>query len=141
MKKFMILMLMLGMGAFVFAQDEMKPMKYEGSTWYEMNYMDLKPGKTSAVKKLIKKYETASESAGTPMPHLYWCVTGKYDLLVVWKMDGGPSDLEWKWQQSGIDWWKAFVKQEGSEEAANKVQEEFDSYIAGSNSQIVRADP
>lgn len=140
MKKFALLLLFVGLGSFVFAQDDMKPMKYENSSWYRMTCVKYKAGKVGEAKKLIEKFVSAGETAGTPKPKQFWFVTGPYDMLLMWKMEGGPSDLEWKWDADGIKWWKAFIKQEGSEEAANKVQEQYDALVAGSKSEIVRQD-
>lgn len=141
MKRFSLLVLMLGMGMFLFAQsDEMKPTKHEGSTWYSVGFSDIKPGKVGEVKKIIKMYMEASDASGTQKPELYWLETGEYDMMVIWELEGGPSDLEWKWSPRGIKWYKAFLEQVGSEEEAEKIQEEFNSYMGGGTSYLVRKD-
>ena len=140
MKKFALLLMFVGLGTFVFAQDDLKPAKYENSTWYEMTCVKYKAGKVGEAKKLIEKFMTASEAAGTPGPKQFWFVTGPYDMLLLWKMDGGPSALEWKWSEDGINWWKAIIEQEGSEEAANKLQADYDALVAGSKREIIRHD-
>lgn len=141
MKRFSLLVVMLGMGMFLFAQsDEMKPTKYEGSTWYSVGFSDIKPGKVGDAKKIIQMYMEASDASGTQKPEIYWFETGKYDMMVVWELEGGPSDLEWKWSPRGIKWYKAFIEQVGSEEEAERIQEEFTSYMAGGTSHIVRKD-
>ena len=142
MKKLSLAVLALGMGMFLFGQsEEMKPQKYEGSTWYDIGFLDFKPGKVGDAKKIIEKYHAAAKASGTQMPEIYWFETGEYDAMVVWEMEDGPSSLEWKWSPRGIKWWKAFVEQEGSEEAAEKISNEFDSYILRGTSNILRKDP
>jgi len=141
MKKLTLLLLFIGMGTFLMAQsDEMKPKKYENSSWHQMVCVKFKAGKVGEARKLIEKYVTAGETAGTPAPQTFWFVTGPYDMLLIWDFENGPSDLEWQWDANGIKWWKAFIEQEGSEEAAQKIQEEYNALVAGSKSEIVRKD-
>ena len=142
MKRIAIALLLLGISTMIFAQgEEMKPMKFEGSTWYEVNYIDFKPGTLEDVKKIIKKYESASEASGTQAPKLMWFLTGKYDALVIWKLEGGPSALEWMVHENGIKWYTAFVEQQGSVEAAQKLEKKFQSYVASTERHYVRSDP
>lgn len=141
MKRFSLLMLMLSMGVFLFAQtDEFKPTKYEGSTWYEVVLVKFKPGKVGDAKKIITKYESAGDAVGTSKPEEYWFLTGSYDMMLIWELEGGPSELEWKYSPESVKWWKAFVKQEGSEEAAMELSDEYGSYIASSTRHFVRKD-
>jgi hypothetical protein len=141
MKRFSLIFLMLAMGAYLFAQsDEFKPMKYEGSTWYEVVLVNFKPGKVGDAKKIIEKYKEAGETAGTTPPEEYWFLTGTHDMMLIWEMEGGPSELEWKYSPESVKWWKAFVEQEGSEEAASELSEEYSSLIASSTRHFVRKD-
>lgn len=139
MKRIALLLLFVGLGTYVFAQDDLKPVKYENSTWHEVVLVKFKSGKIGEAKKIIAKYEEAGKTAGTPAPETYWFVTGSYDMLLVWDLEGGPGDLEWKWNPDGVKWWKAFVEQEGKEEA-EKLSEKYSSLVAASSSQIVRKD-
>jgi hypothetical protein len=61
-------------------------------------------------------------------------------MLLIWDLEGGPSDLEWASSPDGEKWWKAFVAQEGSEEAAQKLQDKYNALVASSTTQIVRKD-
>ena len=140
MKKLTLFVMLLAMCTMIFAQDDMKPKKFENSTWHKVVLVKYKTGKTGEARKRIEKYEAAGQTAGTPGPETYWFVTGSYDMMLIWDMKDGPSELEWKWDAEGIKWWKAFVKQEGSEEAAEKIQDQYNSLVSGSTSHIVRQD-
>jgi hypothetical protein len=120
------------------AQTDPQPAKYKDVTWHSITLVDFKSGETQHAKEIIEKFESAGKSAGTPTPKTYWFTTGKYDMMVIWKLEGGPADLEWNWSPDGVEWWKAFVAQEGSEEAANKLQSEYGSLIANSTTNIAR---
>jgi hypothetical protein len=61
-------------------------------------------------------------------------------MLLIRDLEGGPCDIEWDWSPNRVKWWKAFVAQEGSEEAAQKLQEVYSFLIAGSTSQLIRKD-
>ncbi len=140
MRKLFLFTLFFGLAAYIYGQEDAKPMKYENSTWYEMVCVNFKPGKMGEAKKIMAKYESAGAAAGIKGPETYWFVTGPYDMMLVWELEGGPSDLEWKYSPESVKWWKAFVKQEGSEEAAEKLQEQYSSFIADGNSQLLRKD-
>ncbi|MEN8227471.1 MAG: hypothetical protein ABFS38_04895 [Bacteroidota bacterium] len=139
MKKLSVLVLVLFVGSAIYAQsEEVKPQKYDDVTWHSITVVDYKPGKVEEAKKIIEKFESAAASAGTPTPVQYWFETGKYDMVIIWELQGGPVDLEWSQSPNGVKWWKAFVAQEGSEEAAQKVQDDYNSLVASSNSNIAR---
>jgi len=139
MKKGLLLLgMMLYLASGIMAQDEVKPSKYENVTWHRVVLIDFKPGKVARAKEIIKIYQTAGASAGTRGPVEYWFETGEYDLMAIWTLEDGPSDLEWDISPDGIKWRAALVKQLGSEEAVQKLQQEFQSLRASSTSYIAR---
>lgn len=106
--------------------------------WHTITVIDYKPGTVDNAKELIQKFEAASEKAGIPSPVTYWFESGKYDLVVTWKLQEGPADLQGKWNPAGETWWKALVAQEGSEEAAKKLQSNYNALIASSHTSVAR---
>ena len=86
MKKLALIAIAGLISSAVFAQtEEPKPSKYD-ATWHRLVLVDFKPGKVGEAKKIIEKYESAGEKAGTPGPQQYWMETGKYDMLLIWDM-------------------------------------------------------
>lgn len=140
MKKFTLFAFVVFLGTSVFAQDEEPAPKKHDATWHRVVMIDLKPGKATEASKIIARYESAAGTAGTPMPQLYWLETGSYDIMLIWDLKEGPSALEWSWSPDGVKWWKTFVAQEGSKEAAEKVQDDYRSLISRSTSQLMRMD-
>ena len=139
MKKLSLLfVLVMLLGTATFAQDEMKSKKYENVEWYQVVLIDFQQGKVGAAQSIIDKFEAAGAEAGTPGPELYWLSTGEYDAMAIWKLEEGPSDLEWQITPDDVKWWDALVKQQGSEEAAQKLQQEFGSLVVGSTSYLSR---
>lgn len=135
-----ILAVLLVLPARLAAQEDQGPTKWTGVDWYTVVNIDFAPGKTADAVKIIREhFMKASDAAGTPKPVMVLMdVTGPWDMTVVWKMQDGPTSLEWRRSPENVKWWAAFVKQEGSEEAARKIQEEYGSYVARSSSTITR---
>ena len=139
MKKLCLLfVLSLWIASGAMAQDEVKPAKFENVEWYQVVLIDFKQGTVGKVQDIIKQYEAAGKEAGTPGPELYWMSTGEYDAMAIWKLDNGPADMEWKMSPNDVKWWDAFVKQQGSVEAAQKLQQEFAGYVNKSTSYLSR---
>jgi len=122
----------------VFAQEEVKPAKYENVTWHNVVMVDFKPGQNSRVKEIIKIYEAGGAEAQTKGPEIYWFSTGEFDAMFIWTMEGGPSDMEWYRDSDNIKWRAAIIKQLGSEEALKKLQQEYSSLVSSSTSYISR---
>lgn len=132
------MVLFLATGAI--AQEEVKPQKHENSSWHMVVLVDFKQGKVGEAKEIIKKFKAAGEAAQTKGPQLHWLVTGEYDLMVIWDMDDGPSQLEWQVTPNSAKWVNEFRKQQGSKEAADKVSEDYSKLISGTTSFITRKD-
>lgn len=123
-------------------QDAPKPEKHENVTWYEIVNFDFKPGKTGEAMDIIEEYFVqAGMEAGVPGPVMHLeHRTGEWDLTAIWQMKRGPGEMEWKRTPEGIAWAEKFREMVGSEEKADEVFEEFESYIQRSNSTIAMQD-
>jgi len=106
--------------------------------WHTITVVDYKPGTVDEAKVIIEKFESASETTGANLPVIYWFESGKYDLVVTWKLKDGPADLQGKWSPDGNNWWNALVAQEGSEEAALQLETTYNELIASSVTSVAR---
>lgn len=139
MKKIALLILVLFMGLVLYAQaDGPKPEKYSDVVWHKVSVVDYKPGKVGEAKMIIAKFQSAAATAGTSIPVEHWFDTGKYDIMVIWELKDDPAELEWIWSPDAVNWWNALVAQEGSEAAAQKVQDDYNALIASSTTNIAR---
>ena len=139
MKKLsLLLVLALIATSAVWAQNEVKPAKFENVTWHRVVLVDFKPGKVGRAKEIIKTYKAAGNAAGLKNPQSYWLMSGEYDMMTVWTMEGGLSDMEWDVSPDGIKWRAEMVKKLGSEEAVRKLQQEFQDLQLSSTSHIAR---
>ncbi len=101
-----------------------------------MVMVDFKAGKVDKAKEYLAMFEKAAKKAGTPIPEMQWILTGEYDLLIIWEMKGGPSDLEWRYSPTSIKWWDALVEQQGGSKNAEMISDSYGDLIARSNSFI-----
>ncbi|MEA3460265.1 MAG: hypothetical protein U9R49_00210 [Bacteroidota bacterium] len=139
MKKLLALAAPLFISALLLAHpEEPTPTDESDVMWHTITVIDYKPGTVDAAKEIIQKFEAASEKAGTSSPVIYWFESGKYDLVVTWKLPDGPADLQGKWNPAGETWWKALVAQEGSEDAATLLQSNYNALIASSHTSVSR---
>jgi hypothetical protein len=139
MKKIFILIVPLFLSALLFAHpEEPTPPVNSDVMWHTITVVDYKPGAENEAKALIQKFETASETAGASLPVIYWFESGKYDIVVTWMLSDGPADLQGKWSPDGDIWWNALIAQEGSEEAALKLQTQYNELVASSITRVAR---
>lgn len=138
MKKLNLLVLSMFLASVVFAQEEVKPVKFENVTWHNVVLVNFKPGKVARAKEIMKQYQAAGDAAKLKGPERYWMETGEYDMMLVWTMEGGPADLEWDRSPNGIKWRTEMIKQLGSDEAVKKLQEEYSSLVDNSTNYISR---
>jgi DNA-directed RNA polymerase specialized sigma subunit len=59
-------------------------------------------------------------------------------MVLTWKLKDGPADLEGSWSPDKDLWEKALAVQEGSEEAANRLLDEYNSLIASTVTKLSR---
>ena len=133
---FLGVMLFLASG--ILAQEEVKPAKYENVTWHRVVLVNFKAGKTGRAKEIIKIYKAAGTAAGLKNPQTYWLMSGDYNMMTVWTLEGGLTDMEWDISPNGIKWRAEMIKKLGSEEEVRKLQEEFQSLQQSSTSYIAR---
>ena len=139
MKKSLAIIAALFLGTLVYVQaEDPVPVDDNKVAWHSITMVDFKPGTLDEVKTLIRKFESASLTAGTGVPELYWFKSGKYDLILTWKLKDGKTDFQGKWSPDGESWWNALVTQEGSEEAASKLQDDYNSLVDTSVTTVSR---
>lgn len=139
MKRLTLIVSALLISAGLFARlDEPNPPKHSNYSWHTVTLVDYLPGTEETARQLIAKFETASLASGAQVPVIHWFETGKYDLVITWKLESSPQTDEWTWSPEGESFLKALVEQEGSEEAATKLQDEYLSLIASSHTNIAR---
>lgn len=119
-----------------FAQETMKAKKMEGHTWHQVVMVKFEPGTMDKAMKLIDEhFAKAGMDAGLPGPKVMTFKTGEWDMMFVWNMDA-ISDMDWEISPDDEKWWAQMVKQEGSEEQAMNVWQEYLGYIENSTSYL-----
>lgn len=120
---------LLGFAASAALAQEAK--KRENVEYFSITYVDYKAGKAGDAYDIIDEhFKKAGEASGTPGPVALHFQSGKYDAAFYWKQAGGLADLEWWPTPNGAKWWAALVKQEGSEENAEKIMAKYNATVA-----------
>lgn len=120
---------------------ETKPKKFENPQWKTMVMIDYLPGKYARAKEIIQNYfMKAGQKAGTSTPLMQaQAVTGEWDLVLVWEMKGGISDMDWDISPDNIKWRAALNEITGSEEKTKELQKEYSSLVNRSTSFILKS--
>ena len=122
------------------AQEEPQGSKWTDVEWFEIVQVDFKAGKTDDAMDMINEnFKPTTAAAGTPWPVMILeHETGEWDLTVIWRMEEGPRSMEWQQSPNSQKWWAKMIERTGSEEAAEEMMAKYQSYIARTNSYIVR---
>jgi hypothetical protein len=113
--------------------------KHDSLEWYYLVHVQFEPGKTDEAVKMIKEhFMPSAEAAGVKMPKFFMCNSGKWDMVYLYHLDTGITELEWKISPSDAKWLAAFAEQEGGMEAAEEVFAKYDALIKDWDGELVR---
>lgn len=135
-----LLALCLAAGA-AFAQDEDDggPMTQgDDARYLSITHVEFKPGMRSDAMDMIAEYfMPAAELAGTPGPLMViHYQTGKWDMGLVWELQGGMADLEWYRSPNNVKWWAALVELAGGEDEAGELWAAYMDMVANSVTEV-----
>lgn len=119
--------------------DDGGPVKQgDDAAYIQATAVKFKPGKRERAMELIAEYFVpASEKAGLAGPEMVLHMqTGRWDLVIVWNLEGGMADLEWYRSPDDIKWFEALSEIAGGEEEAGKIWGEYISTVADSISEV-----
>ena len=132
-----LLLSMAGLATPAQAQDEEpEAQRYEDVTWNEVVLVDFKAGEEGRAMEILSDHMIpASKKAGTQVPRHIELQTGPWDLMVIWTMKDGPSEMAWETSPGQAKVQKAMLEMLGQEKA-QKISDEISSVIARSTSFI-----
>ena len=104
--------------------------RLEGVTWNQVQLVDFKSGKEERAMEIIEdRFLPLVKKAGTQIPRTVEMQTGPWDLLLVWTLKDGPSDMTWEISPEEIETMKAAQEMFGQEKM-EKISDEYSSLIA-----------
>lgn len=120
--------------------EDVKPKKFDNPKYYMITYLKFDTGKAESAKKIVQEYfAPAGEKAGVPGPSMILdLVTGEWDMMIAWQLKDGLEALNWELSPDDVKWGKAFHELAGSSEKAEEINEEWQSYITSSKTQLAR---
>ncbi len=112
--------------------------RLENVTIVDVVYINFKPGKRTRAMEIINEYFVpASEAAGTAGPlQVIHFDTGRFDMVILWEMEGGFDDLMWYVSPDSLKWFAALSEIAGGEEEAGAIWGEYISYVANSHNEV-----
>lgn len=120
-------------------EDDGGPEKWgEDAKYVQTSVVKFKAGKRERAMEIIAEYfMKATEKAGTPGPLMVIHMqTGRWDMAVVWELQGGTADLEWYRSPDDLKWREALTEIAGGEEEAGAILKEWSGSIADSMDNI-----
>lgn len=116
------------------AQEE--PQKRENVRYYRVVHLNFKPGHNDAAWAILYgKIAPAVEAMGKNFVALDW-ESGPWDSTLYIALDEGYGTLEYSDSPQSQAFRASLAKQEGSEEAAQKVMDEWVSHIDNSSQEV-----
>ncbi len=133
-----IVSLAFALPAFGQADDSGPITQGEDAAYIQATAVKFKPGKRERAMELIAEYFVpASEKAGLAGPHLVLHMqTGRWDMVIIWDMEGGMADLEWYRTEDDIKWLAALAEIAGGEEEGNAIWQEYIGSVANSTTEV-----
>lgn len=118
---------------------EMEPKKYEG-TWYLIYEVDFKMGmRDKALEHIATNFAPAGMATGTGPDKVLVHHTGHHDMTLLWKLDGGPADLEWETSPDDVKWLKAMTAEHGGMENMEKIWQDYMAMVDDVNLVVARS--
>jgi hypothetical protein len=110
-------------------------------TWASVVMTRFHAGKRERALEIVKNYFAKADrmSGNNSGVHGIHLDTGEWDMIYVFPMKGGPGDMAVRNSPEGEKWMAQMVKLAGSQEAAQKLIDEFDSLIALQVTQVGHA--
>jgi len=120
-------------------EDDGGPVKWgDDAKYVQTTVIKFKAGKREGAMEIIADYFVkATEKSGTPGPIMVIHMqTGRWDLAVVWELEGGTADLEWYRSPDNVKWTEALTEIAGGEEKAGAIMKKWNGSIADSMTNI-----
>ncbi|MCW5899699.1 MAG: hypothetical protein KIT10_10550 [Flavobacteriales bacterium] len=129
----------LSMSTNVLAQDVLEAKRLDNPQWHSVVHIKFQAGKMARIQQIWDDMDKINEKAGTPQPVLRLRMsTGEWDVMIVWKMEGGIEDMNWEVRPDNVKGRQAAIAHFGTVEKFKEVRDEYRSYMVASKREIAR---
>ena len=120
--------------SFLFSQAS--PEKRLDAKYYLVSYTKFKEGKKQEGMEIIQKYfwKADREIKRKVLPFDF--ITGEWDHIVFFPLEDGTKELDWITSPVNAEWWKAMVKEIGSEDEVKRIRQQFDNCVMKSKQEL-----
>ncbi|TKD53192.1 hypothetical protein [Sphingomonas baiyangensis] len=103
-----------------------------------VNMTKFKPGAARRANETISKtFMPSAKAAGIPMPSTYHPQTGEWDVIAIFPMADGISELEYSMTPSDAKWLAAMSKSLGGQDKAMALIDEYNGLIETNDRMLV----
>ncbi|HKJ43528.1 MAG TPA: hypothetical protein VKA27_15635 [Sunxiuqinia sp.] len=131
-----LILVIIFLGTEVFSQEAPNSSKYNESYLQEVVLVKIKPEKITRAKEIIQLYQEASKAACINYPEVYWLPNSDYDLMLIWKVKNGRLENDWTKSPNSQKWWQELLRQQGSEENAKQLVDEYTRLVEQSTNYL-----
>lgn len=119
------------------AAQEAEARKRADVDYYVALFTKFKPGAWAEARQIIYSHfwPTDHQIGHEVIP--FDVLTGEWDHVVFFRMEGGPGDLAWQRSPTDVKWDAALARKLGGEEAMQTVMKRFQSLIDREHTVIV----
>lgn len=101
-----------------------EPFKFENVTWDRVEFLKFKPGKRIRAGEILQyNFTPARLDAGLPPAQGLHLATGEWDMIYVYPMSGGPTDMIWEVSPEDVAFEAALRKRFGAAKAGELLTE------------------
>ncbi len=113
-------------------QQAVQPERIDSHGWAMVEYIKLKPGTGQRAEEIIRDYFLKADnmvdaSSGIHGLHM---MTGEWDMIYVFPLKEGVSDLTWRRSPEQIAWMGKMAEIAGGMDKAAAILEEWDGLVA-----------
>ena len=117
------------------AQGQEEPSDYE---WFQAKYIKFKPVKAEAARKLLHDYLYKANEISGRLVLTFESDMGEWDHIAYLHFEQGPQQLAHEDAEIESKWWSGVLELAGSQQKAEALIEEYQSYILYEKHNLVR---
>ena len=126
------------------AAQEMKAERMKDVSFHSVEFVKFHAGKRERAMEIVEKYFAPADrdmTGGQSTVIDLHMMTGPWDAIVVFPMNGGPGDMSWATSPDDIKWMEALGKRAGGADKAKALLDEWNTLVARSEEHVAHRHP
>ncbi len=118
------------------AAQEYQALKRDADSYHQVAYFKYKNGSKERAAELAEIFKEADVAAGLDPVIDIWMLSGEWDHVAIFTLDGGPAELSFEVSANNAKFRDALAKMVGGTEQAEALIAEFESIIEKSDKDL-----